>query len=58
MVIFSRVRLSKDQFSTQTTVHFHSEVRTVYRRQQLHHCKEAEETYNCNHFDFSVCAVI
>ena len=52
MVIFLHVRLSKEQFSAQTSVHFHSEVRIVYRRQQLHHCKEAEETYNCNRFDF------
>jgi hypothetical protein len=49
--IFSHVRLSKEQFSAQNSLHFHSEVRIVYRRQQLHH-KEAEEAYNCNCFDF------
>ena len=52
MVIFSHVRLSKEQISAPTSLHFHSEVRIVYRRQQLHHRKEAEETYSCNCFDF------
>ena len=52
IVIFLHVRLSKEQFSAQTAVHFHSEVRIVYSRQQLHHRKDAEETYSCNRFDF------
>ena len=57
MVNFSNVNLSMVQFSAQTSVHFHSEVRIVYRRELLHHFKEAEERYNDNCL-ISVCAVV